>query len=81
MPRVSVQIEWPPGLTTLPPDATAHVTVEDATRVDASSVVVAETVLSDLGGRTPLEALDSGMTPKEVWAVVWRVLELPARDR
>jgi hypothetical protein len=40
-----------------------------------------QTVLSDLGGRTPVEALDAGMTPKEVWAVVWRVLELPARDR
>ena len=40
-----------------------------------------QTVLSDLGGRTPVEALDAGMTPKEVWAVVWSVLELPARDR
>ena len=56
MARVSVQIEWPPGLTSLPPDARAHVTVEDATRADASSVVIAETVLADLdvshaGGR------------------------------
>ena len=56
MPQVSVQIEWPPGLTTLPPDAMAHVTVEDATRADASSVVVAETVLADLDPSRPAVA-------------------------
>ena len=47
MARVSVQIEWPPDVTTLPPDSRAHVTLEDATRADESSVVVAETVLTD----------------------------------
>ena len=61
MPRVSVQIEWPPGLTSLPPDARAHVTVEDATRADASSVVIAETVLADLDVSKPAVAsLDVG---------------------
>ncbi len=56
MSRVSVQIEWPPGLTALPPDARAHVTVEDATRADASSVVLAETVLADLDVSRPAVA-------------------------
>ena len=32
-----------------------------------------------LGGRTAVEALDAGIPPKQVWAAVWRVLELPAR--
>ncbi|MCD4535596.1 DUF3046 domain-containing protein [Nocardioides sp. cx-169] len=38
-------------------------------------------VMSDLGGRTVTEALDAGVEPKQVWAVVWRVLELPDRER
>ena len=38
----------------------------------AASVVIAE-----LGGRTAAEALEAGSTPKEVWAAVWRTLELP----
>lgn len=41
----------------------------------------AQTVLAELGGRTPAEALDAGEAPKEVWAAVWRALELPAGDR
>jgi hypothetical protein len=40
-----------------------------------------QTVLADLGGRTPVEALDAGVPPKEVWAAVWRALELPMVDR
>lgn len=36
------------------------------------------TVLSDLGGRTTQEALDSGVPPKEVWGHVHRFLGLPA---
>ncbi len=39
------------------------------------------TVLAELEGRTPTEALDAGVTPKEVWAAVWRALELPPVDR
>ena len=34
-------------------------------------------VISALGGRTVMEALDAGMPPKQVWREVWRVLELP----
>ena len=39
------------------------------------------TVLSDLEGRTASEALAAGVSPKVVWAAVWRVLELPASQR
>ncbi|MCW2834043.1 MAG: hypothetical protein JWN68_1996 [Nocardioides sp.] len=38
-------------------------------------------VLTELGNRTTVEALDAGVAPKEVWAAVWRVLELPASER
>lgn len=38
-------------------------------------------VISDLGGRTAAQALAAGVPPKEVWAAVWRVLELPATKR
>jgi hypothetical protein len=38
-------------------------------------------VMGDLGGRTAQEALDAGVPPKEVWASVWRALDLPARER
>lgn len=34
-------------------------------------------VIGDLGGRTANEALAAGVPPKEVWAAVWRVLDLP----
>jgi hypothetical protein len=37
--------------------------------------------ITDLGSRTVLEALDAGVPPKQVWAAVWTVLELPARDK
>lgn len=38
-------------------------------------------VMSDLGERTAEEALAAGMPPKEVWAAVWRALELPPSER
>ena len=37
-------------------------------------------VLTDLGGRTVDEAMRDGVSPKEIWRVVWAALELPARD-
>jgi hypothetical protein len=40
-----------------------------------------QTVLGELGGRTVAEALAAGVTPKEVWAAVWRALQLPPVDR
>jgi hypothetical protein len=38
-------------------------------------------VMAELGGRTAQEALDAGVSPKAVWAAVWRTLELPASER
>jgi Protein of unknown function (DUF3046) len=38
-------------------------------------------VLTDLGERTVVEALDAGEPPKAVWAAVWRALGLPASER
>ncbi len=34
-------------------------------------------VMTELGGRTATEALEAGVPPKQVWATVWRTLELP----
>lgn len=38
-------------------------------------------VLTELGSRTTMEALDDGVPPKQVWAAVWRVLELSDSER
>ncbi|MGA8258080.1 MAG: DUF3046 domain-containing protein [Nocardioides sp.] len=38
-------------------------------------------VIADLGRRTAQEALDAGIPPKEVWAAVWKALELPPTER
>lgn len=40
-----------------------------------------EHVMAELGGRTALEALDAGETPKRVWQAVWRTLNLPSSER
>ncbi len=38
-------------------------------------------VIGALDHRTAVEALDAGLSPKEVWRAVWEVLELPASER
>jgi hypothetical protein len=38
-------------------------------------------VIGELGGRTASQALAAGVPPKEVWAAVWRALELPPSER
>jgi len=38
-------------------------------------------VIADLGRRTPEEALEAGIPPKQVWAAVWQALELPPSER
>jgi hypothetical protein len=38
-------------------------------------------VLADLDGRTVVEALAAGESPKTVWRAVWAALDLPPRDR
>lgn len=44
--------------------------------------VWAETqVLQQLGGRTPREALDAGVEPKQVWRAVHAQLNLPPAER
>lgn len=35
----------------------------------------------ELDNRTAIEALDAGMPPKQVWAAVWRALDLPESHR
>jgi len=37
--------------------------------------------LSELGGRTVVEALADGVPCKTIWRAVWGALELPSRDR
>lgn len=39
------------------------------------------TVLSELGGRTPQEALDAGVSPQQVWRAVHAFRGLPASER
>ena len=38
-------------------------------------------VLADLGSRTPVQALEDGVPPKQVWRAVWAALELPDSER
>jgi len=38
-------------------------------------------VMSSLGGRTVIEALEAGEPPRQVWRAVWERLELPASER
>jgi Protein of unknown function (DUF3046) len=37
--------------------------------------------ITDLGSRTVNEALADGVPPKQIWAAVWAVLELPEKDK
>ncbi|WP_183092285.1 DUF3046 domain-containing protein [Nocardioides stalactiti] len=49
---------------------------------EAYSRTWAETqVLGVLGHRTPQQALDAGVPPKQVWAAVWQSLELPVSEK
>jgi hypothetical protein len=38
-------------------------------------------VMAELDGRTAQEALDAGVPPKQVWAAVWRALDLPPSEK
>ena len=38
-------------------------------------------VMSDLGGRTVIEALDAGIAVKKIWLAVWAQLNLPESER
>lgn len=37
--------------------------------------------ITELGSRTAVEALDAGLPPRQVWAAVWRALDLPASQK
>lgn len=55
--------------------------MEEALGAGYSEVWADQFVMADLGSRTAREALEAGVSPKEVWAAVWRALELPATLR
>ena len=38
-------------------------------------------VLTELQNMTTVEALETGLEPKQVWSAVWRALELPDSER
>ncbi|GAB2460075.1 DUF3046 domain-containing protein [Xylanimonas ulmi] len=40
-----------------------------------------EQVLVDLGGRTPVEALDAGLQPRDVWHALCDALDVPDAER
>ena len=40
-----------------------------------------QTVIGQLGNRTVQEALDAGVSPKQVWRAVWTMLELPPSEK
>ncbi|MBB3326534.1 DUF3046 domain-containing protein [Microlunatus antarcticus] len=44
-------------------------------------VWAAEQSLPDVGGRTVVQALEAGVSSKDVWRAAWTALELPARER
>ena len=55
--------------------------MEDALGTAYHRTWARQVVMAELGGRTAQEALDAGVPPKQVWAAVWRVLDLPASQR
>ena len=54
--------------------------MEDALGSAYSESWARQFVMSELGGRTAQDALDAGVPPKQVWAAVWRALDLPASE-
>ena len=46
-----------------------------------SSRRASQQLLGELRHRTPAEALEAGVPPKEIWAAVWHNLGLPASAR
>ena len=55
--------------------------LEEALGPGYHRVWASQFVMAELDGRTVNEALAAGVPPKQVWAAVWRALELPARQR
>jgi hypothetical protein len=55
--------------------------MEDALGPAYHRVWARQFVMAELDGRTAEEALAAGVPPKQVWAAVWRALDLPATQR
>ena len=55
--------------------------MDDALGSSYARVWAREHVIEGLGSKTVVEALEEGVAPKTVWREVWKVLELPARER
>ncbi|MBM9460065.1 DUF3046 domain-containing protein [Nocardioides sp. zg-536] len=55
--------------------------MEDHLGEGYARVWASQHVMGALGSRTAQEALDAGVSPKEVWRAVWQALELPASER
>jgi|MDSZ01.1.fsa_nt_gb Protein of unknown function (DUF3046) len=43
--------------------------------------IVADLVLSELGGRTPVEALDAGLATRDVWLALCEATDVPLSRR
>jgi hypothetical protein len=54
--------------------------VEDEFGAQASTVI-SDLVLSDVGGRTAVEALAAGVPPREVWLALCAETDVPAERR
>lgn len=46
-----------------------------------SHVWAAQTVMTELDGRTVVEALQDGVPAKRIWRAVWSMLDLPFSER
>ena len=46
-----------------------------------ASTVISDLVLSDVGGRTAVEALAAGIPPREVWLALCAETDVPAERR
>jgi hypothetical protein len=55
--------------------------MEDALGTAYYRAWASQFVMAELGGRTAQEALDAGVPPKQVWAAVWRALDLPVSKK
>jgi hypothetical protein len=55
--------------------------MEDALGAAYAESWAGQFVMAELGERTAQQALDAGVPPKQVWAAVWRALELPASEK
>jgi hypothetical protein len=55
--------------------------LEQALGVSYAHAWAEHVVMSDIGGRTVVEALAAGVPCKQIWRAAWAQLELPDSDR